>query len=120
MVWQHSLLVVLPYFSNILLLASQLNAFFLLMITRTNIHRNDLNLDSEQISALSEYVPSEEEKILLSPHLDGQIQLEHSRMSLCEKWMVAISSVQDAEEKLRSMQFMADCPALLEELQLGE
>jgi hypothetical protein len=41
-------------------------------------------------------------------------------MSLCEKWMIAISSVQDAEEKLRSMQFMADCPALIEELQSGE
>ena len=60
---------------------------------------------------------------MLSSHLDGQIiQLEQCRssISLCEKWMVAISSVQDAEEKLRSMQFMADCPALLEELQLGE
>ena len=60
---------------------------------------------------------------MLSSHLDGQIiQLEQCRssISLCEKWMVAISSVQDAEEKLMSMQFMADCPALLEELQLGE
>ena len=57
---------------------------------------------------------------MLSTYLDGQIHPEHIRMSLCEKWMVAISSVQDAEEKLRSMQFMADCPALLEELQLGE
>ena len=57
---------------------------------------------------------------MLSPYLDGQIQLKHSRMSLCEKWMIAISSVQDAEEKLRSMQFMADCPALIEELQSGE
>lgn len=41
-------------------------------------------------------------------------------MSGCEKWMIAISSVQDAGEKLRSMRFIAECPKMLEHLQSGK
>ena len=82
-------------------------------------HRNNLNLDSEQIAALSEYIPSEKEKIALSPYLSRQVEPGSNRVSGCEKWMIAISSVQDAGEKLRSMCFMAD-PALLEHLQSGK
>ena len=87
--------------------------------------RNDLKLDAEQIAALSEYIPSKQEKIALSPYIDGQagpesITTSSRVMSGCEKWMIAISSVQDAGEKLRSMRFIAECPKMLEHLQSGK
>jgi hypothetical protein len=86
-----------------------------------NLHHtklsNDSILSSQQITGIIEYIPSFEETKSLQNYINNGNDV--NLLCECEKFMIAIMSIQEAKKKMEAMLFKLHYPATVKELKSG-
>ena len=89
------------------------------------MYRENSNLTQQQLQSILEYLPTSNEIKLLNDYVKGSVSDEErtQRIDLmceCEKFMIAMIDVSDAEKKIRALLFRLQFDNAFSELENGE
>ena len=87
------------------------------LLSYTCTYRDVSNLNAQQVSGIMEFLPTIKESRALQKYIDK----ENERLLCeCEKFMVSMIGITDAQKKTQTMLFMLQFPVAINEIRSGE